>query len=74
MECIKTTLILLFGWLVMITGMIEYLFIGCMVWLVVCLICEILNIIKKQRLEKYFGTNRKKCTIIRVWNRKTFSF
>lgn len=59
MECIKTTLILLLGWLVMITGMIEYLFIGCMVWFVVCLICEILNVIKKQRLEKYFGTNRK---------------
>ena len=52
MEWIKTTLILLLGWLVMVTGIIEYLFIGCMVWLVVCLICEILNNIRKQRVIK----------------------
>ncbi len=52
MNWIKTTLILLLGWLVMITGIIEYLFIGCMVWLVVCLLCEILNYIRKQQVIK----------------------
>ncbi len=48
MEWIETTLILLLGWLVMITGITEYLFIGYMVWLVLCLISEILNSIRKQ--------------------------
>ncbi|EPQ3345983.1 TPA: hypothetical protein ACHTJK_002855 [Citrobacter freundii] len=52
MEWIKTTLILLLGWLVMVTGIIEYLFIGCMVWLVVCLICDILNNIRKRQVIK----------------------
>ncbi|WP_407206299.1 MULTISPECIES: hypothetical protein [Citrobacter] len=52
MEWIKTTLILLLGWLVMVTGIIEYLFISCMAWLVVCLICEILNNIRKRRVIK----------------------
>jgi preprotein translocase subunit SecG len=52
MEWIKTTLILLLGWLVMITGMIEYLFIGCMVWLVLCLVVEVINNYTKQQIIK----------------------
>lgn len=43
----------------MVSGLIEILFVGFMIWLVVCLVCEILNYVKKQRLVKYFGTNRK---------------
>lgn len=52
MEWIKTTLILLLGWLVMITGMIEYLLIGCMIWLGICIICEVINILINQFTSK----------------------
>ncbi len=46
MNWIKTTLILLLGWLVMITGFIEALYIGFMIWLAMCLICEVINTFK----------------------------
>lgn len=49
MEWIKTTLILLLGWLVMITGLIEVLYIWFMIWLAVCIICEaIKNLVNHQ--------------------------
>lgn len=44
MNWIKTTLILLLGWLVMITGLIEVLYICFMIWLAVCVICEVIKI------------------------------
>ncbi len=46
MNWIKTTLILLLGWLVMITGLIEALYIGFMIWLAMWLICEVINTFK----------------------------
>lgn len=48
MEWIKTTLILLLGWLVMVTGLIEWLFLGFLVWLGLCLVFEVINNIGKQ--------------------------
>ncbi|MDM3239340.1 hypothetical protein [Citrobacter sp. Cf081] len=48
MEWIKTTLILLLGWLVMVTGLIEWLFLGFLVWLGLCLVVEVINNIGKQ--------------------------
>lgn len=52
MEWIKTTLILLLGWLVMVTGLIEWLFLGFLVWLGLCLVVEVINNIGKQLVVK----------------------
>lgn len=62
MKLIKTTLILLLGWLVMVTGLIEWLFLGFLVWLGLCLVAEVINNLIKQQVVKNqaeFGTKRK---------------
>ncbi len=42
-----TTAVLIIGFFIMVTGVIEYLFVGWLVMLVVCLITEVLNNIRK---------------------------
>lgn len=52
MNWIKKTLILLLGRLVMITGLIEVLYICFMIWLAVCIICEVIKIFMNQHVIK----------------------
>lgn len=48
----KTTILILLGFIIMITGIIEYLFLGCIVWLGLILICTVLNFFVKQHIAK----------------------
>lgn len=52
MELIKTTILILLGFIIMVTGIIEYLFLGCIVWLGFILVCTVLNYAIKQQVTK----------------------
>lgn len=52
MEWIKTTILILLGFIIMVTGIIEYLFLMYIVWLGFILVCIILNYFIKQRFTK----------------------
>ena len=57
MEWIKTTILILLGFIIMVTGIIEYLFLGCIVWLGLILVCTVLNFFVKQRVTKKSSIN-----------------
>ncbi|WP_410688438.1 hypothetical protein [Citrobacter europaeus] len=48
----KTILLFLIGFFVMVTGLIEWLFLGFLVWLGLCLVAEVINNIRKQHVVK----------------------
>ncbi|HEF0011506.1 TPA: hypothetical protein R8G77_000347 [Citrobacter freundii] len=48
----KTILLFLIGFFVMVTGLIEWLFLGFLVWLGLCLVVEVINNIRKQQVVK----------------------
>ncbi len=48
----KTTILILLGFVIMITGIIEYLFLMYIVWLGFTLACTVLNFFVKQRVVK----------------------
>lgn len=48
----KTILLFLIGFFVMVTGLIEWLFLGFLVWLGLCLVAEVINNIRKQKVVK----------------------
>ncbi|ELV5786195.1 hypothetical protein QNC92_000133 [Salmonella enterica] len=48
----KTILLFLIGFFVMVTGLIEWLFLGFLVWLGLCLVAEVINNIRKQQFVK----------------------
>ncbi|CQF39235.1 hypothetical protein N7621_000133 [Salmonella enterica] len=48
----KTILLFLIGFFVMVTGLIEWLFLGFLVWLGLCLVAEVINNIRKQQVVK----------------------
>lgn len=48
----KTLILFILGFIVMVTGLIEYLFIGCLIWLGLCTIAEIINLFRKQQFTK----------------------
>lgn len=48
----KTTILILLGFIIMITGIIEYLFLMYIVWLGFILVCTVLNYLIKQQITK----------------------
>ncbi|EEK7792742.1 hypothetical protein G3Y33_002418 [Salmonella enterica] len=48
----KTILLFLIGFFVMVTGLIEWLFLGFLVWLGLCLVAEVINNIRKHQVVK----------------------
>ncbi len=52
MEWIKTTILILLGFIIMVTGIIKYLFLVYIVWLGLMVVCIILNYFIKQDLTK----------------------
>lgn len=49
---LTTLSVLLIGFFIMVTGSIEWLFLGFLVWLGLCLIAEIINIVRKEQTAK----------------------
>lgn len=49
---LTTLSVLLIGFFIMVTGFIEWLFLGFLVWLGLCLIAEIINIVRKEQIAK----------------------
>lgn len=48
----KTLILFTIGFLVMVTGLIEYLFVGCLIWLGLCTLVGIINLFRKQHITK----------------------